>query len=115
MPVWSSGSGVGGEKSSCTFPLDEALSKQKVMTCEVVLTDAAARLPDRAARRLSRGPFPAGVVITAMAERHLINMSIFLFLCNPPSQASVEGGGTVDCSAVVLFFLLYSKKSELGR
>lgn len=39
---------AGGE--SCTFLLDEALTKQKVMTCEVVLTVAAGRLPDRAAR-----------------------------------------------------------------
>lgn len=49
MLVWG-----GGE--SCTFLLDEALTKQKVMTCEVVLTVAAAWLPDRAARRHSRGP-----------------------------------------------------------
>lgn len=44
----------GGE--SCTFLLDEALTKQKVMTCEVVLTVAAGQLPDRDTRRRSRGP-----------------------------------------------------------
>lgn len=48
--------GAGEEGESCTFLLDEALTKQKVMTCEVVLTAAAGRLPDRAARQRSRGP-----------------------------------------------------------
>ena len=43
-----------GEKVAL-FLLDEALTKQKVMTCEVVLTVAAAWLPNRAARRHSRG------------------------------------------------------------
>lgn len=46
---------VCGGRGSCTFLLDEALTKQKVMTCEVVLTIAVAWLPNRAACWHSRG------------------------------------------------------------
>lgn len=41
---------LGRLGESSAFPLDEALTKQKVMTCEVVLTAAAAWVPDCAAR-----------------------------------------------------------------
>lgn len=49
------GAHLGWRRESCTFLPDEAQTKQKVMTCEVVLTVAAGRLPTGAARLHSCG------------------------------------------------------------
>lgn len=73
---------VWGGRGSSTFLLDEALTKQKVMTCEVVLTIAVAWLPNRAACWHSCGSIQR-VLQSWRWQRHILLTCLFLCFSKP--------------------------------